>query len=74
MACFLPVELVIACEFYYVQALDLLAGFALQLDDKVWRLSMEMANVDRGSLADLDLLLLQTVDLSYRERNKMRDL
>ena len=30
-------------------------------------LSMEMDNVDRHSLGDLDLLLLQTVDLiSYR--------
>ena len=30
-------------------------------------LSMEMDNVDRHSLTDLDLLLLQTVDLiSYR--------
>ena len=29
----------------------------------MWRLLMEMANVDRHSLADLDFLLLQTVDL-----------
>ena len=53
---------------------DLLAGFAAQLDDKMWRLSMEMANIDHHSLPVLDLLLLQTVDLSYRCRNKMRDL
>ena len=45
---------------------DLLAGFAAQLDDKMWRLSMEMTDIDRHSLVDLDLLLLQTVDLSYR--------
>ena len=35
---------------------------------------MEMANIEHHSLAVLDLLLLQTVDLSYRCRNKMRDL
>ena len=38
--------------------LDLLAGFAAQLDGKVWRLSMEMANTECHSLAALDYLLL----------------
>ena len=59
----------IACEVNHVWAvelLDLLEGFAAQLDNKMWRLSMEMANIECHSLATLDLLLLQTVDLSYR--------
>ena len=65
MACLLPVELVIASEEDHDYAMDLLAGFAAQLDDKIWRLSMEMANIEFHSSADLDFLLFQTVHLSY---------
>ena len=49
-----------------VERVGLLAGFAAHFDDKMWRLSMEMANIERHSLAALDLVLLQTVRLSYR--------
>ena len=73
MACFLPVELVIACEEgHYV--VDLLAGFAAQLDDKMWCLWMEGANIECHSLAAPDFLLFQNVDLSYPYRNKIREL
>jgi len=42
------VKLVIACEedHYAVDLLDLLAGFAAQLDDKMWRFSMKLANIE----------------------------
>ena len=65
MAWFLPVELVIACEVDHLEALDLLEGLAAQLDIKMWHLSMEMANIECHSLAALDLLLFQTVDLTH---------
>jgi len=45
--------------------LDLLAGFAAQLDNKMLHLLMEIVNIECHSLAALDLLLFQTVDLSY---------
>ena len=43
---------------------DLLAGFAAQLDDKIWHLLMEMANIECHSLAALGFLLFQAVGLS----------
>ena len=39
--------------------------FAAQLDDKMWRLWMERANIECHSLAAPDFLLFQTLDLSY---------
>ena len=44
--------------------MDLLAGFAAQLDDKMRCLWMERANIECHSLAAPDFLLFQTVDSS----------
>ena len=36
------------------------------LDDNMWHLLMEVANIKHHSLAALNLVPLETIDLSYR--------